>query len=55
MSNREKLTKEEKGILESFEKGEWRKARSSKILIDDAKTAAQQFLKKDARTGLKIY
>jgi predicted DNA binding CopG/RHH family protein len=49
-----KLTKEEKDILDSFELGEWKTARGSKALLKDAKAAACEFLKKDARINIRM-
>jgi predicted DNA binding CopG/RHH family protein len=55
MSNKSlKLTKEEKDILDSFEAGEWKKARGSKAILKEAKIAAAEFLKKDARINIRI-
>lgn len=49
-----KLNKEEKDILDSFEAGEWKTARGSKSLLNGAKTAAAEFLKKDARINIRM-
>jgi len=49
-----KLSKEERDILDSFEHGEWKTARGSKALLKDAKSAATEFLKKDARINIRI-
>jgi predicted DNA binding CopG/RHH family protein len=43
------MNKEEKELLKSFEKGEWKKAANYKSLLNDSKIAAKDFLKKDTR------
>lgn len=49
-----KLSKEEKDILSSFERGEWKRSRRAKLLMEDAVLAARDFLKKDARINVRM-
>lgn len=53
-TNNSKINKEERDILNSFEAGEWKKSKSSKGLILEAKNAAIEFMKKDARINIRI-
>lgn len=48
------MNKEEKELLKSFEKGEWKKASNYKSLLNDSKIAAKEFLKKDARINIRL-
>lgn len=52
--NNLKLSSEEKDILNSFEKGEWKKSRQAKAILKDAKEAAGNFLKKDTRINIRL-
>jgi predicted DNA binding CopG/RHH family protein len=52
--NSAKLTKEEKGLLNSIEQGEWKTVRGSKSVLKEANSAAIEFLKKDARINIRI-
>lgn len=54
MAKKPKLDKEEQDLLSSFERGEWKTARSAKSLMEQANTAAVEFLKKDARINIRI-
>jgi predicted DNA binding CopG/RHH family protein len=54
MAKKLKLDKEEKDILESFERGEWKTARSAKSIMEQANSAAMEFLRKDARINIRI-
>ena len=48
-----KLTKEEKDLLHSIERGEWR-ATTSKVELGKYREAARQMMKKDARLNIRI-
>ncbi len=48
-----KLTKEEKELVKSIERGEWR-ATTSKTELRKYREAARQMLKKDARLNIRI-
>ena len=48
-----KLTKEEKNLLHSVERGEWRST-TNKSELRKYQEAAQQMLKKDARLNIRI-
>lgn len=48
------MNKEEKELLKSFEKGEWKKAANYKSLLNDSKIAAKEFLKKDTRINIRL-
>lgn len=52
--NKIKINKEEKDILSSFEKGEWKSVRNKKALAHEAKIAAETYLKKDARINIRL-
>jgi len=49
-----KLDKEEKDLLESVERGEWKSVKNKKKYIAQAKEASENFLKKDARINIRI-
>ena len=49
-----KLDKEEKELLESVEKGEWRSVKNKRKLLTHAQEASENFLKKDARINIRI-
>ena len=48
------MNKEEKEILKSFEKGEWKKVSNYKSLLNDSRIAAKEFLKKDTRINIRL-
>jgi len=48
------MNKEEKELLKSFEKGEWKKVGNYKSLLNDSKIAAKEFLKKDTRINIRL-
>lgn len=48
------LDAEEKDLLESVERGEWKTAKNSKKEAEFAKSAAKNFLRKDERITLRI-
>jgi len=52
--NKIKLDKEEQDILDSFERGEWKSARSVKQEIQKHQEYARQTLKKDKRVNIRI-
>ncbi|MBL4818055.1 MAG: hypothetical protein JKY15_02315 [Deltaproteobacteria bacterium] len=49
-----KLDSEEQELLDSYERGEWKSAPSSKQEIQIAQRAASQFMKKDARINIRM-
>ena len=49
-----KLDKEEKDILDSYERGEWRSVKNLKREIRKHKEYARQTLKKDKRVNIRI-
>jgi predicted DNA binding CopG/RHH family protein len=49
-----KLDKEEKDILESYERGEWKPLRNSKKEIQKHMEYARNTLKKDKRVNIRI-
>lgn len=49
-----KLDKEEKDLLESYERGEWRSVKNLKGEIQKHKGYARQTLKKDKRVNIRI-
>ncbi|UCD77544.1 MAG: antitoxin [Desulfobacterales bacterium] len=49
-----KLDKEEKNILDSFEKGEWRSAKNLKKEIEKHQKYARATLTKDKRINIRI-
>lgn len=48
-----KLNKEEKDLLQSVERGEW-KATTNKVELRKYQDAAKQMMKKDARLNIRI-
>ncbi|MBS3756671.1 MAG: antitoxin [Desulfobacterales bacterium] len=52
--NKIKLDKEEKEILETFERGEWEKVKNPKAEIEKHKEYARRTLKKDKRVNIRI-
>ena len=52
--SRSTLDKDEKEILESFERGEWKTVKNLKEEITIAKRAATNFLNKDARINIRL-
>ncbi len=48
------MNKEEKELLKSFEKGEWKKVSNYKSLLNDSRIAAKEFLKKDTRINIRL-
>ena len=48
-----KLTKEEKDIISSVERGEWR-ATTKKVDLRKYQQAARQMMKKDARLNIRV-
>ena len=51
---RMKLDKEEKDLLESYERGEWKSAKNLKQEIRKHKGYARQTLRKDKRVNIRI-
>ena len=49
-----KLDKEERDILDSFERGEWRPVKNLKQEIQKHQEYARQTLKKDKRVNIRI-
>ena len=49
-----KLDKEEKDLLDSYERGEWRSVKNLKEEIQKHKEYARQTLKKDKRINIRI-
>ena len=49
-----KLDKEEKNLLDSYERGEWRSVKNLKQEIQKHKEYARQTLKKDKRVNIRI-
>ena len=49
-----KLEKEEKDILDSFERGEWRSVKNVKAEIRKHQAYARNTLKKDKRVNIRI-
>ena len=49
-----KLDKEEKDLLDSYERGEWRSVKNLKGEIEKHKGYARQTLKKDKRVNIRI-
>ncbi len=49
-----KLDKEEKDLLDSYERGEWKSAKNLKQEIERHKGYARQTLKKDKRVNIRI-
>ena len=49
-----KLDKEEKEILDSYERGEWKSVKNLKKEIEKHKGYARQTLKKDKRVNIRI-
>lgn len=49
-----KLDKEEKDILDSYERGEWKSVKNLKKEIQEHKGYARQTLKKDRRVNIRI-
>jgi len=49
-----KLDKEEKDILESYERGEWKPLKNSKKEIQKHREYARNTLKKDKRVNIRI-
>jgi predicted DNA binding CopG/RHH family protein len=52
--NKIKLDKEEKEILESFERGEWKQVKNLKAEIKKHQAYARKTLKKDKRVNIRI-
>ena len=52
--NKIKLDKEEKEILETFERGEWKKVKDLKGEIEKHQEYARKTLKKDKRVNIRI-
>jgi predicted DNA binding CopG/RHH family protein len=52
--NKIKLDKEEKEILESFERGEWKQVKNVKAEIIKHQEYARKTLKKDKRVNIRI-
>ncbi len=52
--NEIKLDKEEKEILESFERGEWKQVKNLKAEIKKHQAYARKTLKKDKRVNIRI-
>ncbi len=52
--SRIKLDKEEKDILESFERGEWKQVKSYKVEVKKHQEYARNTLKKDKRVNIRI-
>lgn len=48
------LDKEERDLLESVERGEWKSVANKRAYLARAKEASQNFLKKDARINIRI-
>jgi len=48
------LDSEEKDLLESFEKGEWKSVKGLKKEKEQAKKAAHNFMLKDARINIRL-
>lgn len=48
------LDKEEKDLLESFKRGEWRRVKNIKTEKEIAKRAANNFIRKDARINIRL-
>ncbi len=49
-----KLDKEEKDLLNSYERGEWKSVKNLKEEIDKHRVYARQTLKKDKRVNIRI-
>jgi predicted DNA binding CopG/RHH family protein len=49
-----KLTKEEKEILDAFEKGTLKRAKNAKKHIKEAEAAARNYFSKDARISIRL-
>ncbi len=49
-----KLDKEEKDILDSFERGEWKRVESFKAEVKKHQEYARKTLKKDKRVNIRI-
>jgi len=49
-----KLDAEEKAILDSFDKGQWKTVKNLKHEINVAKKAARNTLRKDARINIRL-
>ncbi len=49
-----KLDKEEKDILESFERGEWKQVKNVKAAVEKHQEYARNTLKKDKRVNIRI-
>jgi len=49
-----KLTKEEKQILESVEKGQWRRVRGAKKEMERYQDAARATVRKDKRVNIRM-
>ncbi len=49
-----KLDKEEKDILDSYERGEWKSVKNLKEEIEKHRVYARQTLKKDKRVNIRI-
>ena len=49
-----KLDKEEKDLLDSFERGEWKSVKNLKEEIEKHRKYARQTLKKDKRVNIRI-
>lgn len=49
-----KLDKEEKEILDSFERGEWRQVKNLKVEVKKHQEYARKTLKKDKRVNIRI-
>jgi len=52
--NKIKLDKEEKEVLDSFERGEWKQAKNLKAEIKKHQEYARKTLKKDKRVNIRI-
>lgn len=50
----DKLDKEEQELLNSFEKGEWKRSKNFKKDIMLAKEAARNYLRKDSRINIRL-
>ncbi len=48
------LDDDEKDLLESFERGEWKSVKNKKAYLSHAKEASENFFKKDSRINIRI-
>jgi len=54
MNKKHKITKEEKNLLQSIEKGEWKSVKNKTNLIKEYAEYAKNSLKKDKRISIRM-